>query len=150
MVEMKMELHIISKLRYPSIRLHVVKTQKNTISTLTVVKSSKPIILLNTEEYFKATLIASTWHHVLNFDEEPFLSSNWDSWKSGLSGRKTNSMELKISWEAASRSAAQEFPQHFMVPEGSLPCSQEPSTGPYPEPDQSSQYLPILFLYNPS
>jgi hypothetical protein len=25
--------------------------------------------------------------------------------------------------------------QHFMKPEGSLPCSQEPSNGPYPEPD---------------
>jgi hypothetical protein len=31
-----------------------------------------------------------------------------------------------------------------MVPEGSLPCSQEPSTGPYPEPDQSNPYYPIL------
>jgi hypothetical protein len=30
--------------------------------------------------------------------------------------------------------------------EGSLSCSQEPSTGPYPEPDESSPYHLILFL----
>jgi hypothetical protein len=36
--------------------------------------------------------------------------------------------------------------QHFMEPEGSLSCSQEPSTGPYPEPDRSSPYHPILSL----
>jgi hypothetical protein len=33
-----------------------------------------------------------------------------------------------------------------MEPEGSLLCSQEPSTGLYPEPDQSSPYDLILSL----
>jgi hypothetical protein len=31
-----------------------------------------------------------------------------------------------------------------MEPEGSLPASQKPSTAPYPDPDQSSPYHPIL------
>jgi hypothetical protein len=34
-----------------------------------------------------------------------------------------------------------------MEPEGSLPRSQEPVTGPYPEPDQSISCYSILFLY---
>jgi hypothetical protein len=33
--------------------------------------------------------------------------------------------------------------QHFMEPEDSLPCSQEPSTGLYREPDQSNPSQPI-------
>jgi hypothetical protein len=33
-----------------------------------------------------------------------------------------------------------------MVPEGSLLSSEEPSTGPYPEPDQCNPYRPILSL----
>jgi hypothetical protein len=33
-----------------------------------------------------------------------------------------------------------------MEHEGLLPCSQEPSIGPYPEPDQSNPYHPILSL----
>jgi hypothetical protein len=36
-----------------------------------------------------------------------------------------------------------------MVPEGSLPCSQEPTAGLYPESDESSPYHPIPSLKNP-
>jgi hypothetical protein len=36
-----------------------------------------------------------------------------------------------------------------MQPHGPLPFSQEPSTGPYPEPDQSSPYHPILHHQDP-
>jgi len=33
-----------------------------------------------------------------------------------------------------------------MEPEGSLLCSEGPTTGPYCEPDASSPHLPTLFL----
>jgi hypothetical protein len=33
-----------------------------------------------------------------------------------------------------------------MEPEGSVPCSQEPATGPYPDPDASIPHLPNVFL----
>jgi len=33
----------------------------------------------------------------------------------------------------------------FMKLEGSLPCSQQSTIGPYPEPDASSPQLPALF-----
>jgi hypothetical protein len=36
-----------------------------------------------------------------------------------------------------------------MESEGSLPCPQEPATGPYPEPDASNPHLPNLFPYGP-
>jgi len=36
----------------------------------------------------------------------------------------------------------------FIKPEGTLPCSQEPTTGSCPEPHKPSPHLPTLFLYN--
>jgi hypothetical protein len=49
----------------------------------------------------------------------------------------TNSMELSPLCSHSRTS------QHFMKPEGSLPCSQEPSTGPCPEPHQSKPHPTI-------
>jgi hypothetical protein len=37
-----------------------------------------------------------------------------------------------------------------MGPEGSLPFSQEPASGSYPEPDASTPHLPILFKFKGS
>jgi hypothetical protein len=53
-----------------------------------------------------------------------------------------NSTEISPSPEATNSRIS----QHFKEPKGLLPCSQEPSTGPYPKPDQSSSYHPILSL----
>jgi hypothetical protein len=52
--------------------------------------------------------------------------------------------ELSPSWEAANCAAIQKIPSNFKEREGSSPCSQEPSTGPYPEPVQSSPYHLVL------
>jgi hypothetical protein len=52
-------------------------------------------------------------------------------------------MELSQSWVAASRSAAQEFTNIVGTPLF-IKYSQDPCTGPYPKPDYSSPYQPIL------
>jgi hypothetical protein len=57
--------------------------------------------------------------------------------------------ELSPSWEAANCPAIKKIPSNFKEPEGSSPCSQEPVTGPYPEPVQSSPYHPVLSLQDP-
>jgi hypothetical protein len=36
-----------------------------------------------------------------------------------------------------------------MEPEGSLPYTQEPAIGPYPEQNASRAHFPILFTYDP-
>jgi hypothetical protein len=54
-------------------------------------------------------------------------------------------MEQRPPWEAISHSASQEIPPPFMETEGSSPYSQEPDTGPYPEPDDSSSQILTLF-----
>lgn len=40
--------------------------------------------------------------------------------------------------------ASQKFP-HFTDPEGSVSHSQQPTTAPYPQPDESNVHLHILF-----
>jgi hypothetical protein len=45
------------------------------------------------------------------------------------------------SWQLCSHSRTS---QHFMEPDGSLLCSQEPSTGPYPELDPVDTIPPYL------
>jgi hypothetical protein len=57
----------------------------------------------------------------------------------------TYSMEHSPSSEASSHSASQEILRIFMKTEGSLLCSQEPATGSYPEPYESSPQIPTLF-----
>jgi hypothetical protein len=46
----------------------------------------------------------------------------------------THSMVQNIFWKADRHSAFQKNPAFFMETEGSLPCSQKPAIGPYPEP----------------
>jgi hypothetical protein len=57
----------------------------------------------------------------------------------------TNSMEMTLLRSHQSLSCSR-ISQHFMEPKVSVPCLQQPSTGPCPEPDKSSLYHPILFL----
>jgi hypothetical protein len=71
------------------------------------------------------------------------LHQQWTSIQGTL---LTNSVELTTAREATSCVATRYISQHFMESEGSLPHSQELSTCPYPEPDQSSAHLSKIHL----
>jgi len=62
---------------------------------------------------------------------------------------KCNSMEQSPSWEANSHLAGQEIPSLFIKVKGSLLCSQQPDTGPYPKPVKSTPHPPILCICDP-
>jgi hypothetical protein len=55
-------------------------------------------------------------------------------------------MELSPFYEANSLHSYSKMSQYIIEPEVLLPCSQEPATGPYPEPNESNPYYPVLFL----
>jgi hypothetical protein len=52
-------------------------------------------------------------------------------------------MEMSPSWEADNLSAFQNYPAFYKIRE---PCSQQPVTGLYAEPDESSPHNHMLFL----
>jgi hypothetical protein len=47
-------------------------------------------------------------------------------------------MKPRPFWEATNRSATEDFFQRLMKLESSLASSQDPITGPYPEPEEFS------------
>jgi hypothetical protein len=52
-------------------------------------------------------------------------------------------------WGRTTDPATQELPSISWKNEGSIPYSQEPSTGPYPEKYESNPHHPILSLSDP-
>jgi len=75
--------------------------------------------------------------------QEPIIGSYLEPDESSPNlPNSTNSMRRSPIWGTNSHSAIQEILQPFMEPEISLRCLQEPATGSYPEPDESSPHLP--------
>jgi hypothetical protein len=89
--------------------------------TPTVIRKLNCILLVGFYTYTKNITDTYLLTYLLIYGTEPFLRSCQLCSPSGTS-------------------------QLFMEPEGSIPCSQEPSTGQYPEPYQSNPLHPILSL----
>jgi hypothetical protein len=81
-----------------------------------------PIIITLTH-FQDSSVVRTTWQRQL---------INWLHWAVSLRSRQLLSYPIIY--------------QHFMEPGGSLPCSHELTTSPYPEPDESSPCHFILYL----
>jgi hypothetical protein len=83
--------------------------------------SNKGVLKLSTVTYAVKVFIARFTYALLTHEAEPFLRSR-----------------LMCSHSRTS--------QHFMEPVDLIPCSQEPSTGPFPETYQSNPHHPSQSL----
>jgi hypothetical protein len=99
---------------YVMLHLISIKLHCSTKSTYTQARLEAPLTYLLTYLLYFTYLITHSLTHSL-----------------------THSVVQDIIWRADYQSTCQKYP-FFMEPEGSLPCSQKPATGPYPEPAESS------------
>jgi hypothetical protein len=73
-------------------------------------------------------------------------ANNATAYKSLPINQTTDSKEVSPSSKAAGSSSTLLNSQHFMEPQGLLPCPQELSPGHCPQTDQSSPHHPILYI----
>jgi hypothetical protein len=83
--------------------------------------------------------------HIVSPDFRLFLLLQYKYPTHSLTHSLTHGAESLRSCQLCSYSRTS---QHFMEPGGSSPPSHKPSTGPYPEPDRSNPYHPILISYS--